>query len=131
MPPPKECSSYRTLLIKAGLGIGGEYGEGALRIEGKTVGYYSLVVGSIGLQVGAQKKHLVLIFMQEEALKQFRASSGWKAGADATVAFIDKGKEASVDTTNIKDPIVGFFFGQTGLMAGATLEGSKFTKIVR
>ena len=118
-------------IVKAGVGVGGQYGEGALRIGGKTVEYYSIAGGSAGLQIGAQKMNLILVFMQDEALKKFRTSSGWKAGVDASVAFVDVGAEKSFDTTNIKDPIVGFLFGQKGLMAAATIEGSKFTKLVR
>lgn len=118
-------------IVKAGLGVGGQYGEGALRIGGKTVEYYSIAAGSAGLQIGAQKMNLILVFTQDEALKKFRASSGWKAGVDATVAFVDVGAEKSLDTANIKDPIVAFLFGQKGLMAAATIEGAKFTKLVR
>jgi lipid-binding SYLF domain-containing protein len=118
-------------IIKAGLGVGGEYGEGALRIGGKTVEYYSLAAGSVGFQIGAQKTNLILVFMQDEALKNFRKSSGWKAGVDGSVAFIDVGAGKSLDTVNIKDPIVAFMFGQKGLMANATVEGAKFTKLVR
>ncbi len=118
-------------IVKAGLGVGGEYGEGTLRIGGKTVEYYSLAAGSVGFQIGAQKMNLILVFMQEEALEKFRTSSGWKAGVDGTVAFIDVGKEKSLDTVNIKDPIAAFVFGQKGLMAAATIEGAKFTKLAR
>lgn len=118
-------------IVKAGLGVGGEYGEGALRIGGKTVEYYSLAAGSVGFQIGAQKMNLILVFMQDEALKKFRTSSGWKAGVDGTVAFIDVGKEKSLDTVNVRDPIVAFLFGQKGLMAAATIEGAKFSKLVR
>ncbi|PIX21337.1 MAG: hypothetical protein COZ69_15390 [Deltaproteobacteria bacterium CG_4_8_14_3_um_filter_45_9] len=118
-------------IFKAGLGVGGEYGEGALRIDGKTVEYYSIAAGSVGFQIGAQKTNLVLVFMQDAALKNFRTSSGWKAGVDGSVAFIDVGKGKSIDTVNIKDPIVAFLFGQKGLMASATIEGAKFTKLVR
>jgi len=118
-------------IVKAGLGVGGEYGEGALRIDGKTVEYYSIAAGSVGFQIGAQKTNLVLVFMQDAALKNFRTSSGWKAGVDGSVAFIDVGKGKSIDTVNIKDPIVAFLFGQKGLMASATIEGAKFTKLVR
>ena len=118
-------------IVKAGLGVGGQYGEGALRIGGKTVDYYSIAAGSAGLQIGAQKMNLILVFLQDEALKKFRASAGWKAGVDASVAFVDVGAEKSVDTTQIKDPIVGFVFGQKGAMAAATVEGAKFTKLVR
>jgi len=118
-------------IVKAGLGVGGQYGEGALRIGGKTVEYYSIAAGSVGLQIGAQKMNLILVFMQDEALKKFRSSSGWKAGVDATVAFVDVGAEKSLDTASINDPIVGFVFGQKGAMAAATIEGAKFTKLAR
>jgi len=116
-------------VYKAGFVIGGEYGEGALRIGGKTVDYYSTVAGSWGLQIGGQKKTVVLVFMQDEALKKFRAASGWKAGVDGSVALITVGAGEAIDTTNIKDPIVGFVLDQKGLMANLTLEGSKYTKL--
>ena len=116
-------------VIKAGIGIGGEYGEGALRVRGKTVEYYSTAAASIGFQLGAQSKRVLLVFMQESALKQFRASSGWEAGVDGSVALIELGTGGSIDTTNVKDPIVGFVFGNKGLMYNLTLEGSKFTKL--
>ena len=118
-------------VIKAGIGIGGEYGEGALRINGKTVDYYSTAAASIGFQLGAQSKTVIVVFMQEDALKKFRASSGWEAGVDGSVALIELGAGGSIDTTNIKSPIVGFVFGNKGLMYNLTLEGSKYTKIVR
>jgi lipid-binding SYLF domain-containing protein len=116
-------------VVKAGLGIGGEYGEGALRIGGQTVDYYSIASGSVGLQFGAQKKDVIIVFMEEQALKKFRESSGWKAGVDGSVALIDIGAGKSVDTKNIKDPIVGFIVGQKGLMYNLTLEGSKISKL--
>ena len=118
-------------VIKAGLGIGGEFGEGALRIGGKTVEYYNTAAASIGFQIGAQSKRVILVFMQNNALKNFRASSGWEAGVDGSVALIELGTGGSIDTTNIKDPIVGFVFGNKGLMYNLTLEGSKYTKIVK
>jgi lipid-binding SYLF domain-containing protein len=118
-------------IVKVGVGVGGEYGEGALRIGGKTVDYYSIAAGSVGLQLGAQKKNLILVFKQDGALNNFRKSSGWKVGADGSVAFTDVGAGTSIDTVNIKDPIVAFMFGQRGLMANATIEGAKFTKLVR
>lgn len=116
-------------VLKAGMGIGGEYGEGALRINGKTVDYYSTAAASFGLQLGAQSKSIILVFMQDQALKDFRNSHGWKAGVDGSVALIKVGAGGSLDTENIKDPIVGFVFGQKGLMYNLTLEGSKFTKL--
>jgi lipid-binding SYLF domain-containing protein len=116
-------------VVKAGLGIGGEYGEGALRIGDKTADYYSIASASIGLQFGAQKKDVIIVFMEGQALKKFQESSGWKAGVDGSVALIDIGAGKSVDTTNIKDPIVGFIVGQKGLMYNLTLEGSKISKL--
>jgi lipid-binding SYLF domain-containing protein len=118
-------------VIKAGIGIGGEYGEGALRIGGQTVDYYSIASASIGLQFGAQKKDIVLVFMEEQSLTKFRRSSGWKAGVDGSVVLIDIGAGKSIDSTNIKDPIVAFVVGQKGLMYNLTLEGSKISKLKR
>ncbi len=116
-------------VYKAGFGIGGEYGEGALRIDGKTVDYYNTAAASIGFQLGVQVKTVILIFMNENTLKDFRNSDGWEAGVDGSVALITVGMGDSLDTTNIKDPILGFILGQKGLMYNLTLEGSKFTKM--
>ena len=118
-------------ILKVGLGVGGHYGEGAMRIGGKTVEYYSIAAGSVGLQIGAQKTSLVLVFRQEEALKKFQTSAGWKAGVDGSVAFIDVGAGKSLDTIDLNHPVVAFLFGQKGLMASAVIEGGKFTKLVR
>ncbi len=118
-------------VIQAGLVVGGEYGEGALRVGGETVEYYSTAAGSFGLQAGAQAKTIIICFMQEEALKTFRASSGWEAGVDGSVALIELGAGGSLDTTTVQDPIVAFVFGRRGLMVNLSLEGSKFTKLVR
>ena len=118
-------------VIKAGIGVGGEYGEGALRIGGKTADYYSTAAASIGFQLGAQSKRVIVVFMQEAALKKFRESQGWEAGVDGSVALIKLGAGGTIDTTNIKSPIVGFVFSNKGLMYNLTLEGSKYTKIVR
>jgi len=116
-------------VIKAGLGIGGEHGEGALRIRGKTVDYYSTTSGSVGFQLGVQQKSVLVVFMTKSSLKKFRSSSGWKVGVDGSVALIDVGAGGFIDTANIKVPIVGFLYGQKGLMYNLTLEGSKFTKL--
>lgn len=116
-------------VYKAGIGIGGEYGEGALRIGGQTVDYYSTAAASVGFQLGAQAKTIVVLFTDEAALAKFRASEGWKVGVDGSVALVDIGVGKAVDTQNIKDPVIGFVFGQKGLMYNLTLEGSKFTKL--
>jgi lipid-binding SYLF domain-containing protein len=116
-------------VIKAGFGIGGEYGEGALRINNKTVDYYSTIAASFGFQFGAQAKTVILVFMEKKALDEFRNSEGWKAGVDGSVALVTLGVGDSLDTANVKDPIVAFVFGQKGLMYNLTLEGSKFSKL--
>jgi lipid-binding SYLF domain-containing protein len=116
-------------VIQAGLIIGGEYGEGALRIGGQTVDYYNIASASLGYQIGAQRKDVILVFMDESALKKFRNSDNWQAGVDGTVTVMEYGAEGSIDTTKFKQPIVGFVFGQKGLMAGAMIQGSKFTKM--
>ena len=116
-------------VIKAGIGLGAEYGEGAMRIGGKTVDYYNTMAASIGFQLGAQAKSIVMLFMENAALKEFRKSDGWKVGVDGSVALINLGMGDSLDTTNVKDPIVAFVFGQKGLMYNLTLEGSKFNKL--
>jgi len=109
--------------------IGGEYGEGALRIDGETVDYYNTISGSIGLQIGGQAKDIILLFMTDEALSQFRASSGWEAGVDGNVALITIGAGERADTTTSKDPIVGFVFDVKGLIADLSIKGAKFSKI--
>ena len=116
-------------VIKAGFVVGGEYGEGALRVGGKTIEYYNTIAGSLGFQLGAQTKTIILVFTKKRALRKFRRSDGWKAGVDGSVALISLGAGDSLDTFNAKDPIVAFVFGQKGLMYNLTLEGSKFNRI--
>jgi lipid-binding SYLF domain-containing protein len=118
-------------VIRIGFVLGGEYGEGALLIDGKTVDYYNTAAGSFGFQFGAQSKNLIIIFMDENALTKFRDSLGWEAGVDGSIAVIDLGAGGSVDSTNIRHPIVGFVYGLKGLMVNISLEGSKFTKLIR
>ncbi len=114
---------------KAAFIVGGEYGEGALRINDKTAGYYNIVSGSFGLQIGAQAKDIIIAFMTDEALTAFRASEGWEAGVDGNIALISVGAGGRVDTTTMRDPIVGFVFDVKGLMADVSLKGAKITKL--
>jgi lipid-binding SYLF domain-containing protein len=118
-------------VIKAGFIIGGEYGEGALRVDGETVDFYNIVAGSFGLQIGAEKKDIVIAFMTEDALLGFRNSTGWEAGVDGNIAIINIGGGERVDTNTVKDPIVAFVFDVKGLMADISLKGAKFTKLNR
>jgi len=116
-------------VIKAGIGIGAETGEGALRVGGQSIAYYRTTAGSFGFQLGAQAKSIVIAFMTKESLQKFQNSSGWKVGVDGSVALIDLGVGKTIDTSNIKDPVIGFIFGSKGLMYNLTLEGSKFSKL--
>jgi lipid-binding SYLF domain-containing protein len=116
-------------VVKGAFILGGEYGEGALRIGGKSVDYYNTVSGSIGFQIGGQKKDIILLFMTDEALKKFRTSKGWEAGVDGNVALITVGGGERADTTTSKDPVVGFVFDAKGLIADISLKGAKFSKV--
>lgn len=116
-------------VYKGGFIFGAEYGEGAMRVGGKTVDYYSIAAGSFGLQIGGQKKDIVILFMTNEALSEFRASSGWEAGVDGNLALAEIGTGGRLDTTTLREPIVAFVFGVRGLMADISLKGCKFTKI--
>jgi lipid-binding SYLF domain-containing protein len=118
-------------VIKAGLGVGGEYGEGALLVNGKAVDYYSTAAASVGLQFGAQQKSQVILFMNEDVLKQFRESKGWEAGVDGSIAVAELGAGGEISSNTAKEPIIGFIFSNKGFMYNLTLEGSKMTKIVR
>jgi lipid-binding SYLF domain-containing protein len=116
-------------VYKVGIGVGGETGEGALRVGGATVDYYRTTSGSIGFQLGAQAKSIVIAFMTTDALQKFRESEGWKVGVDGSVALVDIGAGKTIDSHNVTDPVVGFIFGSKGLMYNLTLEGTKFTKL--
>ena len=121
---------YMPLMTEAGLGFGGAYGRGALRINDVTVDYYSATQASFGLQIGAQQYAHALFFMTPDALAQFRASPGWVAGADAKYAVADNAGSLGVDTTTSLAPVIALIFGQAGLIAGATVEGTKYTRII-
>lgn len=120
---------YMPLITEAGFGIGGSYGQGALRINDVTVDYYSSAKATFGLQIGAQQYAHALFFLTEAALGDFRRSSGWAAGADVRYATPDQGASLGKDTTELS-PVVALVFGQSGLIAGATLSGTKYTRII-
>lgn len=121
---------YMPLMTELGFGLGGAYGQGALRINNATVDYYSAAKASIGLQAGAQQYAHVLIFQTETALADFRSVGDWVAGADAFFALPSRGQEFGVDTMTSQYPVVAMIFGQSGLMAGASIEGTKYTRII-
>jgi len=116
-------------VTKAAFVVGGQYGQGALQVGGKTVKYDSIAAGSLGWQIGAEKYDLVILFMTEEALSKFQKSQGWEAGVDAEVTLIQVGAELTVATLRSQHPIAGFVFDQKGLMAGLSIKGAKFTPI--
>lgn len=118
------------LVTEAGFVFGAAYGRGALRVGGTTVDYYSTTKASAGFQIGAQQYAHVLFFMTEDALNGFRRSSGWAAGADLEYVISDKGDSVAADTNTLRAPILAAVFAQAGLRIGATLEGSKYTRII-
>lgn len=115
--------------VSAGLGVGGSYGRGGLRVRGRPAGYYSMASGAIGIIAGAQSRAVFFLFMTPESLQKFEASSGWTAGVDASVAMIDAGADAQVNTATIRQPVVGYVLTNKGLMANLSLEGSKINRL--
>ena len=120
---------FMPLVTEAGFGIGGGFGRGALRINGATVDYYSATRATIGFQIGAQQYAHALFFMTDGALSGFRRSNGWAGSADIRYATPDQGKTIGKETTEL-DPVIGLIFGQQGLIAGATLAGLKYSRII-
>lgn len=121
---------YMPLMTEAGFMVGGAYGQGALRINNVTVDYYSAASASWGFQIGAQQYGHALFFMTEQSLAEFRASPGWVAGADAKYAVSDQAGSLGIDTTTSLAPVIALVFGQTGLIAGASVAGTKYTRII-
>ncbi|QGZ57768.1 BPSL1445 family SYLF domain-containing lipoprotein [Paraburkholderia acidiphila] len=116
-------------VLQAGFIVGAQYGEGALRVGGATVGYYSTASGSFGLQAGAQSKALIFAFMTQDALDKFRATDGWAAGADASVALVTVGANGVIDTNTATHPVEAFVLTNAGLMADVSLAGTKVTRL--
>jgi len=116
-------------IVKAGLIVGGQYGEGVLYKGGKVAGYYSTAGGSYGLQIGAQKYGYALFFMTDAGLAYLGKSEGFEVGVGPSVVVMDEGMAKSATTTTLKDDVYAFIFSQTGLMAGLGLQGNKITKL--
>ena len=116
-------------IIKAGLIIGGQSGDGVLRVGGKTDGYYNISAASFGLQAGGQQFSYALFFMNDAALQYLQKSDGWSIGSGPNVVVVDKGAAASMTSTTLSEDVYAIPFGQKGLMAGLGLEGSKITRI--
>jgi lipid-binding SYLF domain-containing protein len=116
-------------VTKAGFGVGGQYGEGALLQKGKAVAYYNTAGASVGLQAGAQQYSYAMFFMNANALAQLDKADGFEVGVGPTVVVVDQGMAKTLTTTTMKDDIYAFIFGQKGLMAGLGIQGNKITKI--
>jgi lipid-binding SYLF domain-containing protein len=116
-------------IVTAGFVVGGSYGEGALRVAGRTEKYYKTAAGSVGLLAGAESKAMYLLFMTDDALAKFKASNGWTAGADASVAMMRTGANATVDSATLQQAVIGYVLVKGGLMANLSLEGTKVTPL--
>lgn len=116
-------------ILKAGFIVGASYGEGALIINNKKVQYYNNIGGSVGYQIGAEKRSMVYLFLEDTALANFKSSDGWNGGGDASIAVAVWGAGGEITTESIKDPVIAFVYSPKGLMLNLTLEGSKITKI--
>jgi lipid-binding SYLF domain-containing protein len=116
-------------VLAAGFIVGAQYGKGALRVGGSSVGYYSTTSGSIGLQAGAQSKSIVFLFMTQDALDKFRNTDGWSVGGDASVALVKMGANGNIDSTTATAPVEVFVLTNAGLMANLSLEGTKVSRL--
>jgi lipid-binding SYLF domain-containing protein len=116
-------------VIKAGIGFGGEYGEGILLNQQRVVGYYNLISASFGFQLGEQQRSVIIMFMTQDALAGFEARAGWKVGVDGSVTIITVGVGGAIDSDKVVSPVIGFILEQKGLMYNLTLEGSKISRI--
>ncbi|WP_179403992.1 BPSL1445 family SYLF domain-containing lipoprotein [Burkholderia guangdongensis] len=116
-------------VIQAGFIVGGQTGNGALRVGGSTVGYYNTSSVSVGLQAGAQSKAIIFLFMTQDALDKFRSTDGWAAGADASVAVVKMGANGAVDTNTATSPVEVFVLTNAGLMGDVSVSGTKVTRL--
>jgi lipid-binding SYLF domain-containing protein len=118
-------------ITKAGAGIGGEHGDGALLVNGKTVGYYSSSGASVGLTLGVSRHSEVILFQTAAARDKFVNGKDWSIGADASVAVAKKGAGGNYDNQTLSKPVIAFVFGEQGLMGDASLAGGKISKIAK
>ena len=116
-------------VTKAGVAVGAEFGEGALQVNGKTIGYYSIGAGSVGLTLGLAQHSEVILFMNQQSLDKFTGSKGWSIGADAGITVMSKGGTEQYDSMKDKKPILAYGFGEKGLIADLSLDGTKITEI--
>ena len=118
-------------VVKAGMLLGGQYGEGVLIVHGNAAGYYNIVSASFGFQLGVQSLSIIIVFVTEQALADFQRAYGWKVGIDGSIVVVTLGAAGSIDTDSLTSPIVAFVTDQEGLMYSLSLEGSKISRIER
>jgi len=116
-------------VVTAGLVVGGSWGEGVLRSEGRTAGYYSTGGASAGLLAGAESKGVYVLFMTEDALDRFKRSGGWTVGADASVTLVRAGADAGIDTLTGQYPVIAYVLASSGLLVDLSLDGTKISKL--
>ena len=116
-------------VTKGGVGVAGEYGEGVLIVNGKTMGYYSVGAASVGLTLGVAEHSEIIMFMTADSLKAFKATKGWSIGADAGITVVSAAASGAYDSKIEQKPILGFVFGEKGLLADLSLEGEKISQI--
>ncbi len=116
-------------VTKAGFGVGGQYGEGALLKGGTAAAYYKTTGASFGLQAGGQQYGYAMVFMNAKAVEQLDSAKGFEVGVGPSVVVVDEGMAKSTTTTTLKDDVYAFIFSQKGLMAGLGIQGNKISKI--
>ena len=117
-------------VYKGGFIVGGKYGKGALRVNGVTKHFYSMTSASIGYQAGVQEHAVLIAFVSEASLHNFINSNGWEAGVDGSIIVADWGKMKDISSISYEKPLIGFIYGEQGLMAGVSIEGTKFKRII-
>ena len=118
-------------VIKGGLGVGGEYGEGVLIVKRESAGYYNIISASFGFQLGVQSRSVIIMFMTDKALAEFQNAYGWKVGVDGSIVVVTVGAGGSIDTNTLTSPVIAFILDPEGLMYNLSLEGSKISRITR
>jgi lipid-binding SYLF domain-containing protein len=116
-------------ITKAGLVVGGQYGDGVLFKAGKTAGFYNTSGASYGLQAGAQQYGYALFMMNDKALSALNSNDGFEVGVGPSIVVVDQGMGKTLTTTTAKDDVYAFIFSQKGLMAGLGLQGNKITRL--
>ncbi|WP_424136029.1 YSC84-related protein [Roseomonas chloroacetimidivorans] len=116
-------------IIQGGFVVGGQYGEGALLRGNAISGYYNIAGASFGLLIGAQAAGLAMFFMTDESLNALMRADGWEIGTGPTVVALDRGLQANITATTLREPVYAVTFNQQGLMAAIALNGTKITRI--